>query len=409
MLKIETMATNIPVKTLLGYLPDSLIDRLCIEQSVDKQVKKLEGKIVFKLLLYGVLSSSQLSLNVLISLFDKVGFRSLIGVDKDFSTKRNSLADRLINLDSSFFKSLFEESVTIFAQHLPNCEINGYKIHVFDSTLVACSAKLLNFGMKAGRKAKDETHRYNHLKFTLGFNGIIPEKIKFYDQATDVADDVPLKEIVNEMAFSPKDIAVFDRGLKSRETFERFSQEGENQRLFVSRINPTKNLKVVKNNKIEQNTTDSLTILSDQNVRLYHKGRITKTHFRLIIAQKNNQAQDKIFFISNILDDLTAIDIANIYRLRWEIEKFFRFIKQNLNFSHLISRDYNAIKNMAYVMLIAAMFIALYAKLNKRKGFKINKLKFLYELEAELVKELIIICKGNPNLLNQYFHSGFGQ
>jgi hypothetical protein len=140
------MATNIPVKTLLGYLPASLIDRLSIEHSVNKQVKKLEGKIVFKLLLYGVLSSSNLSLNVLISLFDKIGFRSLIGVDKDFSTKRNSLADRLVSLNSDFLKSLFEESVKIFAQHLPSREINGYKIHMFDSTFVACSAKLLNFG-----------------------------------------------------------------------------------------------------------------------------------------------------------------------------------------------------------------------------------------------------------------------
>ena len=75
----------------------------------------------------------------------------------------------------------------------------------------------------------------------------------------------------------------------------------------------------------------------EQNVRLYHKGRLTKTDFRLIIAQKNDGSQDEIFFISNILDDLTAIDITNIYRLRWEIERFFRFIKQNLNFSHLLS------------------------------------------------------------------------
>lgn len=404
------MATQIPVKTLLGYLPDSLIDRLSIEYSADKQVKKLNAKIVFKLLLYGVLSSSELSLNVLISLFDKIGFRSLIGVDNDFTTKRNSLADRLVSLNSDFLKSLFEESVKIFAQHLPSQEINGYKIHMFDSTFVACSAKLLNFGMQMGRKAKDEAHRYNHLKFTVGFNGIIPERVKFYDQATDIADDVSLKEIINEMALSSKDIAVFDRGLKSRETFEEFSQKGENQRLFVSRINPTKNFKVVKTNEISQNKTKSLTVLSDQIVRLYHKNRrLTKTQFRLIIAQKNDETQDEIFFISNIIDDLTALDIADIYRLRWEIERFFRFIKQNLNFSHLISRDYNAIKNMTYVMLIAAMFIALYAKLNERNGFKINKLKFLYELEAELLKELVILCKGDPDLLNQYIHSGFGQ
>jgi hypothetical protein len=150
------MATNIPVKTLHGYLPDSLIDRLSIEQSVDKQVKKLEGKIVFKLLLYGVLSSSNLSLNVLISLFDKIGFRSLIGVDKDFSTKRNSLADRLISLNSDYFKDLFEESVKLFTKHFPARQINGYNVHMFDSTMVACSAKLLDFGMQTGRKSRSD-------------------------------------------------------------------------------------------------------------------------------------------------------------------------------------------------------------------------------------------------------------
>lgn len=75
---------------------------------------------------------------------------------------------------------------------------------------------------------------------------------------------------------------------------------------------------------------------------------------------------------------------------------------------HLISRDYNAIKSMTYVMLIAAMFMALFNKLNNRTGFKLSKLALIYELEIELVKELVILCKGDPNLLNQYL-AGFGQ
>jgi Transposase DDE domain len=403
--------TKVPVKTLLGYLPDTLLESLSITNQVDKQVKKLEGKIVFKLLLYGVLSSSQLSLNVLITLFDKLGFRSLIGVNKEFTTKRNSLADRLIALNSDFFKAIFEESVKIFSKHLPACQINGYNIHRFDSTLVACSAKLLDFGMQTGRKTKDETHRYNHLKFTVGFNGSIPEIVKFYDQPSDIAEDVPLSEVIKEMVFTPKDIAVFDRGLKSRKIFDEFSIEGQQQRLFVCRINPTKQYKVIESKTVVPNTcSETVTILSDQIVKLYdEKGRISKSNFRLVIANKNDDSADKIFFITNILNDLSAIDITNIYRLRWEIEKFFRFIKQNLNFSHLLSRDYNAIKNMVYMMLIAAMFIALFNKLNNRNGFKISKLAFIYELEIELVKELIIRCNGDPNLLNQFIAMGFGQ
>jgi hypothetical protein len=360
-------------------------------------------------LLYGVLSSSQLSLNVLISLFDKVGFRSLIGVDNSFTTKRNSLADRLISLNSDYFKDLFEESVKLFTKYFPARQINGYNVHMFDSTMVACSAKLLDFGMQTGRKSRDETHKYKHLKFTIGYNGHIPEKVKFYDQDTDLSEDVPLSSVIKEMAFSSKDVAVFDRGLKSRKIFDELSQKGEQQRLFVCRINPTSSFIVIEDKPITDNQTDTLTILSDQIVQLYDVNRkLTKAKFRVVIAQKKDESGDKIFFCSNILDDLSAIDITEIYRLRWEIERFFRFIKQNLNFSHLISRDYNAIKSMTYMMLIAAMFIALFNKLTNRSGFKLSKLALIYQLEIELVKELVILCNGDPKLLNQYL-AGFGQ
>jgi hypothetical protein len=59
--------------------------------------------------------------------------------------------------------------------------------------------------------------------------------------------------------------------------------------------------------------------------------------------------------------------------------------------------------------LIAVMFTVLYPKLSERNGFNINKLKFLYELEIDIVKGLIVLCKGDPNFLNQYIQLGFGQ
>lgn len=392
---------KIPVKTILNYLPDSLLESLSLDFNIDKQVKKLEGKIMFKLLLYGVLSSSQLSLNVLISLFDKLGFRSLIGVDNDFTTKRNSLADRLIALDSSYFEAIFEHSVKIFSKHLPAHQINGYSVRSFDSTLVACSAKLLDFGIQTGRKSKDETCRYKFLKFTVGFNGQIPVKVKFYDKQPDLNDANALRETIREMSCSPKDVVIFDRGLQTRKVFDEFSVEN---RLFVCRINPTKKFKVIENRPITPKCqTDRLVIETEQIVRLYNDAnQLTKQSFRLIAAHKIDEPSEKLYFITNILDDLSVIEITEIYRLRWEIERFFRFIKQNLNFSHFLSRNYNAIKNMAYVMLIAAMFIALFNKLNNRKGFKISKLAFLNELEIELVKELIIQCNGDLNLINKY-------
>ena len=48
---------SISVESLLNYFPDSLLDKLSTEHKVDFQVKKLEGTLVFKWLLYGVLSN----------------------------------------------------------------------------------------------------------------------------------------------------------------------------------------------------------------------------------------------------------------------------------------------------------------------------------------------------------------
>ena len=49
------------------------------------------------------------------------------------------------------------------------------------------------------------------------------------------------------------------------------------------------------------------------------------------------------FFLINILD-LPAETVAEIYRRRWEIEVFFRFLKQEMNFTHFVCNDSNAIQ-----------------------------------------------------------------
>jgi IS4 transposase len=60
-----------------------------------------------------------------------------------------------------------------------------------------------------------------------------------------------------------------------------------------------------------------------------------------------------------------AYVIASIYKQRWEIEVFFKFIKQHLNVTHLVSREKNGIEVMLYMTMIAAILILAFKKLNK--------------------------------------------
>lgn len=115
--------------------------------------------------------------------------------------------------------------------------------------------------------------------------------------------------------------------------------------------------------------------------------------FRLIkaVSKKSNE---KIYFVSNNFE-LEPKDIANLYKQRWEIEVFFRFIKQQLNFSQLINRNLNGIKVMIYMTLILASMIIIYKKKNNLGGYKIVKMKIVNELQNELIKDIVLLAGGD--------------
>ena len=105
---------------------------------------------------------------------------------------------------------------------------------------------------------------------------------------------------------------------------------------------------------------------------------------------------EEIWFLTNI-KELSAYQIAAIYKLRWDIEVFFKFLKQELNFDHVLVRTENAIRVLLYTTLITAMLLIVYKNINNMAGYKIPKLRFALDLEEELIKFIVLLCGGNPN------------
>jgi IS4 transposase len=120
-----------------------------------------------------------------------------------------------------------------------------------------------------------------------------------------------------------------------------------------------------------------------------------KEPFRLIksVSLKSNE---EIFFLTNI-KDLSAQEVTEIYKKRWEIEVFFKFIKQHLHFKHFLNYSENGIKVMMYMTMIVAILILIYKKLNEIKSYKTAKYEFTEELNMEIIKEIVVICDGDPN------------
>ena len=107
---------------------------------------------------------------------------------------------------------------------------------------------------------------------------------------------------------------------------------------------------------------------------LYGKGNKKTKHPYRVITFPPEDTKEDIVVATNIPEtDISAQKIAELYRARWDIEVFFRFIKQTLDFSHLVNRSENGIVSMMYIKLICAILLIAFRKLNNIKGYKDTK------------------------------------
>lgn len=374
------------VKEILSYIPKETLEFLALETNVDYKTKKLDGIVFFQLILYSMLQVKRNSLRVMESIFSSYHFQSLCNDIKGESIKYNSISDRLSTINPDFFEKIFQACVVRFNKQFDD---KFAEILRFDSTLVSFSAKLLNIGFMSGGNQE----HVKQLKFTIGYS-TIPEYVSFHHEAQYNSENVALKEAILNCSQSKKRIVVFDRGIQARETYDKLNKAGI---LFITRINPDSRCKVLKAFEIhQQENSPSVVIIKDCQVQLYNrKNWTTKTFIRLIHGKKKDTGEE-LTFITNI-QELTAIEVTEIYKARWEIEVFFKFIKQELNFSHLINRKPNGIKVILYITMILAILLTVYKYYNKLKGYKIPKIKFAFELEEELIKQIVLISGGDPD------------
>lgn len=387
---------HITAKELLTLLPLDIIEKKATDTKVDRNVKKLFGRDMFYLLLLSVLDNERSSLRIMENLYSNRKFVLLSGVEPGSSTSFTSLSDRLMQINADFFEAIFQATYTTLSKHFSAQQIHEHSIMRFDSTSISASAKLLDVGMVNGRVRSDTgEHAVKQIKITIGFDGLFAPVANVFTEQEHLAEDVALGETILAYGAGKDDIVVFDRGLKKRVTFARFSEQGK---LFVTRINPTKSYRVIGESIASKLTqTDTLSFLSDQMVHLFHLDRrILKVPFRLIRAQRKEDGQ-QLFFLTNITDMDTAA-VADIYRTRWDIEVFFRFLKQELNLKHFVSYSLNGIKVWLYVLLIAAMLIMVYRKLNGISGYKEAKRLFVQAIDNEITRLIVEICGGNPDL-----------
>jgi len=387
---------------LLALLPDNILEEFALETQVDKYAKKLYGEVVFKLLIHCILSFKDNSLRTMESAYESVIFKLLNANAKSSTIRFSSISERLSIIEPAYFEKLYQKCVDTYSAILTPVKTEFIR---FDSTIIALSGKLLTVGyhIKGGGAA-----HLKQLKFTVGYSNL-PVAIHFFTEQTYSSENKALKEGV--MSYDKNNtslIRIFDRGITARKTYDDLIEEGIP---FISRLSAKSKKDLIRYNILPEMVvhTSTLHIYSDSWVYLYKASDTRADHPVRCVEALIKTTGETLLFVTNIENEiLSAADITAFYKCRWEIEVFFKFNKQELNFSHLINRSENGIKVMLYCTMIAAILLLAYKEINGLKGYKITKQQFVSDLEKSLMKDIVVMCGGDPHKLDLLLKSAPG-
>lgn len=166
--------------------------------------------------------------------------------------------------------------------------------------------------------------------------------------------------VARQFRFDPGTIVIDDRGYNDYELFGRWTAQGV---YVVTRMKENAQYEVVGDKEVPQNRN----ILKDELIELRGIKALEKCPYPLRRIEFYDPEKEEILvFLTNHLT-LGATTIAAIYKDRWQIELFFKALKQNLKIKTFVGTSPNAVKIQIWTALIAMLilrFLQLRSKLN---------------------------------------------
>ena len=155
---------------------------------------------------------------------------------------------------------------------------------------------------------------------------------------------------------------VFDKGYCR---FDWWQKINDSKAFFVTRPKTTTRLRAIKPRSLRKRKGDGFKVLADHEVKLVSKGdsRLPIPLRRIKIRRENGGV------ITVLTNDLirSAVEIAALYKTRWQIELLFRWIKQHLDIGKFLGNNDNAIRLQVLAAMITYLLLRIAARANHIK------------------------------------------
>ncbi len=327
---------------LVDFLPQRVFDSIVTKYEGNKYVKHFTCWNHLLAMMFGQLTRRDSLRDLIIAFEAHYRKRYHLGFGKNIT--RSNLSKANENRNNKIFEEYAYYMIDIARNKRANSdfEIQG-KVYAFDSTTIDLCLSVFWWAKFRKFKAGIKIH-------TL------------YDICTQIPAFIHITEAsvndMNAMDVIPYEYGayyVFDRGYID---FKRLNKICNHSAYFVVRAKKNLKFKCNRLNKINENTG----VISDQVGTLtgFYASKDYPNEIRQVIYY--DKESDKTFsYLSNNME-LTAEQIALLYKNRWQVELFFKWIKQHLKIKSFWGNSENAVKIQIYCAIISYCLVAIIEK-----------------------------------------------
>lgn len=269
---------------------------------------------------------------------------------------------------------------TVFDQTLAKCQQlvrsqGGRKKFRFKNKLMSLDGSIIDLSMSMFDWAKyQRTKGAIKLHLLLDHDGYLPSFAVVTEGKTSEI------KVARTLRLEPGTILAIDRGYNDYDWFRELTQAGV---YFVTRMKDNAVYEVKEELQLPQNSN----VVGDQIIcfpRLAKQGEETVLFRRVEIWDKDKQ--EAIVFLSNLLG-FGATTIAAIFKDRWQVELFFKALKQTAKIKTFVGTSANAVRTQVWTALIA-MLVLKYLQLKSTFNWSLSTLAALLRQQLFLYRDL---------------------
>ena len=329
---------------VMEFIPWSSFSRIVKRYQGDAGVRSLSAAEHFRVMAFAQLTwreslrDIEASLGANPSKLYGMGFRSLI--------KKSTLADANERRDWRIWADLaavlIRRARKIYIEEDLGLDLKN-TVYALDSSTIDLCMSLFPWALFRSTKSAVKIHTL------LDLRGAIPAFIYLSDGKTHDT------KVLDMLVFEPGAFYVMDRGYMDFQRLFRLHQAGA---FFVTRAKNNLRARRVYSAPTDRDTG----VIADQRVTLegFYAIQDYPEHIRRIRFADPTTGQTLIFLTNNT--SLPATTIAALYKNRWQVELFFKWIKQHLRIKHFFGTSENAVKTQIWSAVCTYVLIAIIKK-----------------------------------------------